>query len=42
VALPSGVTAELEMRKPSPFASMHLMPVVDDEQVNGLRVIDMP
>jgi hypothetical protein len=42
VAFPSGVTAALEMRKPSPFPRMHLMPAVDEEQVNGLRVIDMP
>ena len=32
----------VEMRKPSPLASVHLMPAVDEEQVNGARVIDMP
>ncbi len=42
LAFPSTMTAALEMRKPSPLASVHLMPAVDEEQVNGARVIDMP
>jgi hypothetical protein len=42
VAPPNGVTAELEMRNPRPLANVHLMPAVDDAQVKGPRVIDMP
>ena len=41
-AFPSAVVAELEMRKPSPFASVHFMPAVDDAQVKGPSVIDWP
>ncbi len=41
-ALPNTATAALEMRKPSPLASVHFTPTVDDEQVNGLSVIDLP
>jgi hypothetical protein len=42
VAPPSGVTAVLEIWKPSPLPSVQLMPVVDEAHVNGPRVIDMP
>src|SRR6202000_3255176 len=42
VALPNGVTAWLEIKNPSPLASVHLMPAVDEAQVNGPRVIDWP
>ena len=42
LAAPNAVVPPLEMRKPSPLASVHLMPAVDEEQVNGARVIDMP
>jgi hypothetical protein len=42
LALPNTATAPLEMRKPSPLASVHFTPAGDDEQVNGLSVIDMP
>lgn len=42
VAPPSGVTAVLEIRKPSPFPSVHLMPAVDEAHVKGPRVIDRP
>jgi hypothetical protein len=42
LAFPSAVVATLEMRKPSPFARVHLMPAVDDAQVKGPRVIDWP
>ncbi len=42
LASPSTMTAALEMRKPSPLASVHLIPAVDEEQVKGARVIDMP
>ena len=42
LAFPTGVIAAVEIKKPSPFASVHLMPAVDDKQVNGLRVTDMP
>jgi hypothetical protein len=42
VALPNGVTAWLEITNPSPLASVHLMPAVDEAQVNGPRVIDWP
>jgi hypothetical protein len=41
-ALPSAVVALLEIRKPSPFASEHLTPAIDEAQVNGPRVIDWP
>jgi hypothetical protein len=41
-ALPNTATPALEIRKPAPLASVHRTPAVDDEQVNGLRVIDMP
>jgi hypothetical protein len=41
-ALPSAVVAALEIRKPSPFDSVHFMPAVDDAQVNGPRVIVCP
>jgi hypothetical protein len=34
--------ALLEMRKPSPFASVHVMPAVDEAQVNGPRLMDWP
>ena len=36
------VMALLEMRNPSPLASVHLTPAVDEAQVNGPRVIDWP
>jgi hypothetical protein len=42
LAFPSAVVAELEMRKPSPFARVHFMPAVEDAQVKGPRVIDWP
>src|SRR5271169_1829120 len=42
VACPSGVVRALEMRKPSPLASVHLTPEGDERQVNGPREIDMP
>jgi hypothetical protein len=42
VAFPSAVVAALEIRKPSPLATVHFTPAVDDEQVNGPSVIDWP
>jgi hypothetical protein len=42
VACPSGVVRALEMRKPSPSASVHLTPEVDEWQVKGPRETDMP
>ena len=42
LALPNGVIAWLEIKNPSPLASVHFMPAVDDAQVNGPRVIDWP
>ena len=42
LALPSAVMALLEMRNPSPLASVHLTPAVDEAQVKGPRVIDWP
>jgi hypothetical protein len=42
VALPNAVVTLLEMRKPSPLATVHLMPAVDEAQVKGPSVIDWP
>jgi hypothetical protein len=42
LAFPSAVMALLEMRNPSPLASVHLTPAVDEAQVKGPRVIDWP
>lgn len=42
MALPCGVMAALEMRKPSPFPRVQVIPDVDDAQVKGPRVIDCP
>jgi hypothetical protein len=42
VAFPRASVAELDMRKPSPLATAHFTPAVDDEQVNGPSVIDWP
>ena len=42
LAFPTAVMALLEMRNPSPLASMHLTPAVDEAQVKGPRVIDWP
>jgi hypothetical protein len=42
LAFPTGVIAAVEIKKPSPFASVHFMPVVNDRHVKGLRVTDMP
>jgi hypothetical protein len=41
-AFPTAVVAVLEMRKPSPLASVHFMPALDEAHVNGPSVIDWP
>ena len=42
LALPNGMTAWLEIENPSPLASVHFMPAVDEAHVKGPSVIDWP
>ena len=42
MALPNGMTAWLEIENPSPLASVHFMPPVDEAHVKGPSVIDWP